>query len=274
MRMAAGPSPAATVEERIVAGAEESLAARLYVPEARSQTLQPGLVYFHGGGLVAGSLDTHDGLCRTLADAAGCRVVSVDYRLAPEHPFPAAVEDACAATAWIAVNADSFGIDVARLAVGGDSGGGTLAAVVCHWARDRGAPQIALQLLLCPVLDFAEISASRRTYARGYLLDQATMDSDLAHYLDKRTNLDDPRVSPLRAANLGGLPPALIHTAEFDPLRDEGAAYAARLVAAGVRVRHTCHAGLIHHFYGMTGLIPLARTAVAEIGAELSAALR
>ena len=272
MRMAAGASPAASVEDRIVAGAEGSLASRLYVPESPSETLLPGLVYFHGGGLVAGSLDTHDGLCRTLAQAAGVRVVSVDYRLAPEHRFPAAVEDACAATAWISANAGSFGIDAAWLAVGGDSGGGTLAAVVCQWARDRGAPHVAVQLLLCPVLDFAEISASRRTFARGYLLDQATMDSDLAYYLDKRTNLDDPRISPLRAGSLGGLPSALIHTAEFDPLRDEGAAYAARLAAAGVRVRHTCHSGLIHHFYGMTGLIPQARTAVAEIGVELRAA--
>ncbi|MGA8005542.1 MAG: alpha/beta hydrolase [Burkholderiales bacterium] len=274
MRMSAAPPSACGVEERSLPGPGGQLAARLYSPDEAAAGPLPGLVFFHGGGLVAGSLDTHDALCRTLAATSGCRVVSVAYRLAPEFRFPAAVEDACAASAWIAAHADSFGIDAARLAVGGDSAGGTLAAVVCQWARGKAAPRFAAQLLLCPVLDFAAISASRREFSRGYLLDEATMQRDLEHYHDGKTALEDPRISPLREPGLGGLPQAIIHTAEFDPLRDEGLAYAGRLVQAGVPVRHICHAGMIHHFYGMPGILPRAQQTLARIGADLGAALR
>ncbi len=263
------------VEERSLPGPGGTLAARLYSPtQAPTTSLLPGLVFFHGGGLVAGSLDTHDALCRSLATEADCRVVSVAYRLAPECRFPAAVEDACAASAWVAAHAISFGIDAARLAVGGDSAGGTLAAVVCQWARGKPVPRIAAQLLLCPVLDFAVTSASRREFACGYLLDAATMQRDLEYYRDGTTSLWDARVSPLRAGELNGLPRALIHTAEFDPLRDEGFAYAERLAQAGITVQHTCHMGMIHHFYGMPGILPRAWTGLAQIGAELAAALR
>ncbi len=273
MRISAAPVTACSVEERSLPGPSGALAARLYSPDDAQGGPLPGLVFFHGGGLVAGSLDTHDSLCRTLAAASGCRVVSVAYRLAPEWRFPAAVEDACAASAWIAVQAESFGIDAARLAVGGDSAGGTLAAVVCQWARGKPVPRFAAQLLLCPVLDFAATSASRREFSRGYLLDEATMQRDLEHYHDGKTTADDPRISPLREPDLKGLPQAIIHSAEFDPLRDEALAYAERLAQAGVQVRHTCHMGMIHHFYGMPGILPQARETLEGIGAELRAAL-
>jgi acetyl esterase/lipase len=269
MRLAAAPVGTGRVEERTLPGPGGALPARLYVPAGATERSVPGLVFFHGGGMVAGNLDTHDSLCRTLAEAAGCRLVSVAYRLAPENKFPAAVEDACVASTWIASNAAMFGIDPQRLAVGGDSAGGTLAAVVCQWAQRAAGPRFALQLLLCPALDFAEASASRREFACGYLLDEVTMHRDLEHYLDGTLALNDPRISPLRAADLRGLPLALIHTAEFDPLRDEGSAYAERLSRAGVPVRHTCHHGMIHHFYGMTGVLPQAQFALREIGAEL-----
>ena len=273
MRMAAAPGIIGSVEERSLPGPGGVLPARLYSPDKAPTGLLPGLVFFHGGGLVAGSLDTHDAMCRTLAAAAACRVVSVSYRLAPESRFPAAIEDACAASAWIAAHGAAFGIDPERLAVGGDSAGGTLAAVVCQWARGSRTPRFAAQLLLCPVLDFAATSASRSAFSRGYLLDETTMQRDLTHYLHGETALDDPRISPLRVADASGLPCALIHTAEFDPLRDEGLAYAELLASADVQVRHTCHAGMIHHFYGMTAILPEAQAALERIGAELRTTL-
>ena len=208
----------------------------------RGEGVGPGLVYFHGGGFVAGDLDTHDALCRSLAVGAGCRVVSVDYRLAPEHRFPAAVDDAVAATADVRNRARDLAIDPDRLAVGGDSAGGTLATLT---AAALGA-RVALQLLLCPVLDAEPRTASRQVFRAGYLLDAAMMARDLGDYAPAGPDPADPRLSPLRAAALAGMPRALIHTAEFDPLRDEGALYAERLAAEGVSVAHRCHAGMIH----------------------------
>jgi acetyl esterase/lipase len=266
MRMA-GTAPALPgVETLTVTGAEGPLPARLYVP---AESIGPGLVYFHGGGLVAGDLDTHDALCRNLALGSGCRVVSVAYRLAPEHRFPAAVEDAVAASADVIARAAEFGIDSERVALGGDSAGATLATLAAGALGRR----VALQLLLCPVLDIEPGTESRRAYGQGYLLDAAMMARDLADYLPDGPARADPRVAPLRAADLAGMPRALIHTAEFDPLRDEGALYAAKLRAAGVPVAHRCHAGMIHHFYGLTGLVPAARSALGEIASGLGAAL-
>jgi len=244
---------------------------RIYTPATSSRGGLPALIFFHGGGLVAGSLDTHDALCRTLAEGIGAKVISVGYRLAPEHPFPAAIEDSVAATQWVFDNADTLEIDPDRIAVGGDSAGGTLAAVVTQLAKEAGGPRIAFQLLLCPVLDFGTETPSRREFAEGYLLDRTTMETDLAHYAPGDPM--DPRVSPLRALDLGSLPPAAIHTAEFDPLRDEGEAYARRLADAGVEVSHTCHAGLIHHFYGLTTVIPSAAMAMDMICREVRASL-
>ena len=266
MRMAGRGVAVASVRDIAVAGAAGPLRARLYDP---GEGVGPGLVYFHGGGFVAGDLDTHDALCRSLAVGAGCRVVSVDYRLAPEHRFPAAVDDAVAATADVRNRARDLAIDPDRLAVGGDSAGGTLATLT---AAALGA-RVALQLLLCPVLDAEPRTASRQVFRAGYLLDAAMMARDLGDYAPAGPDPADPRLSPLRAAALAGMPRALIHTAEFDPLRDEGALYAERLAAEGVSVAHRCHAGMIHHFYGLTGLVPAARTALAAIASDLGAAL-
>jgi acetyl esterase len=214
---------------------------------------------------VLGDLDTHDCLCRILANESGCRLFSVDYRLAPEHPFPAAVEDACAATAWIAAHAAELAIDPTCLAVAGDSAGGTLAAVVCQSAKSSRF-KIALQVLLCPVTDIAADNQSRREFAEGYFLEGPLMSWAGNHYLPSGVDLSDPRLSPLRAPDLSGLPPALIHTAGYDLLRDEGEAYAEALERAGVKVHYVCHEHMIHHFYAMGGAIPYARTALKSVG--------
>ena len=261
------------VEDRTIPGPQGLIGLRLYTPLGAHRDPLPGLVYFHGGGLVAGSLATHDAFCRALANLSGCRIVAVDYRLAPEHKFPAAVLDCYGAATWVLDHAMTVGIDPERLAVVGDSAGGTLAAVVCQMARERPGAGFALQLLLCPILDFAATTASRRALANGHLLDEATMDRDIALYVPAGFDCADPRISPLRARDLRGLPPATIHSAEFDPLRDEAAAYAERLLEAGVVVRHTCHPGMIHLFYALPGVIPYARSALQLICAELSAAL-
>ena len=245
---------------------------RLYTPLGAGSGPLPGIVYFHGGGWVFGSLESHDALLRMLANESGCRIVSIDYRLAPEHKFPTAVEDAYAASKWVAMNAANLGIDPARLAVAGDSAGGNLAAVVAQLARASG-PKIALQVLLCPVTDVGAATPSRRDYAEGHFLDQAMMEWAGAHYIPPGTDPKDPRLSPLWAKDLSGLPPAHVHTAAFDILRDEGAAYADALKRAGVTVRYVCHDGMIHHFYAMAEAIPYARSAVKAMGAGIKAAM-
>ncbi|MFI4994750.1 MAG: alpha/beta hydrolase [Hyphomicrobiales bacterium] len=273
MRLSGVQAVACDIEDRTIKGQEAELAARIYSPAGSRGRRLPGLVYFHGGGLVAGSLDGYRSLCAALADKIGCRLVAVDYRLAPEHKFPAAVIDSYAALRWVAERAKELDIDRDRIAVGGDSAGGTLAAVMCQMAKQEKGPGLALQLLLCPVLDSDPGTQSRRIFAQGHLLDRATLRGDLAHYASESFDPADARVSPLRAATLEGLPKAYIHTAEFDPLRDEGKAYAERLALACVEVSHTCHEGMIHHFYGMASLIPYANEALTLIGAEIRSAL-
>jgi acetyl esterase/lipase len=264
------PEEVGSVAQLTLPGPEGALALRTYEPRgARPGEPLPGLIYFHGGGLVAGSLDTHDPICRSLANASGCRVLSLDYRLAPEHPFPAAVEDACAATAWIAAHAGALGVDPQRLGVGGDSAGATLAAVVCQ-AVSRAQPSpLAFQFLLCPITDFAADSPSRRAFGQGYLVDHETLEHDLKYYLPSHIERADPRVSPLRTLSVAGLPPTAVHTAEFDPLRDEGQAYAEKLTAAGIPTIYRCHPGMIHLFYGMRGLLAYAGVAFELIGADI-----
>jgi acetyl esterase/lipase len=267
-----GPAPEIEhVEERRVPGGAGELRVRLYTPS--SAKTGPGLIYFHGGGLVAGNLDTHDVIARTLANCAAVRIVSVDYRLAPEHRFPAALEDASAAVRHISEHAADFGIDRERLGLCGDSAGATLAATTAHSAARDGGPALKLQLLLCPILDYSRMTASKRELSSGYLVDQATLDHDLMHYLPAGTLASNPRVSPLLATDIGGLPPTRIHTAEFDPLRDEGRSYFDRLTQAGNDVSYTCHPGMIHLFYGLGAVIPYARTAFEQIGGEIRAAL-
>lgn len=243
---------------------------RLYRPDS-NRADGPGLLFFHGGGLVAGDLDTHDTVCRALAAESGFPVIALAYRLAPEHPFPAALEDARAALEALSREGRALGIDQGRLALVGESGGGTLAARLAQEVR-RDGPHIALQVLICPVLDFAEESASRRELARGYLIDRETLEADLADYAPG-VNRMDPRLSPLREADLNGLPPAIIHTADFDPLRDEGVAYAERLAVAGVAVDHTLHAGMPHNFHALGAVLPQGRAVLATIGRQIAAAL-
>jgi acetyl esterase len=263
--------PIGRIEDGTLPGPAGPLGFRVYTPASAEAKQLPGLVYFHGGGFVIGGLHTHEGACRMLANASLCRIVSVDYRLAPEHKFPAAVDDALAATRWVASRASEFGIVPARLAVGGDSAGGNLATVVCQLAKREGGPKIALQLLLCARTDAAADTASLRDLAEGFLLERKSIEWFAHHY-----GVADPldcRVSPLRAFDVSGLPPAHIHTAEFDPLRDEGKAYADRLEAAGVPVTYVCHPGMIHHFYAMAGAIPYGRVALEKAGAAVKAAL-
>jgi acetyl esterase len=272
LTFAGGAPVAAAIEDRQLEA--ERLAVRIYTPaELRAEPRPPAMVYFHGGGLVAGSIETHDRIARALATALGVRLLSVEYRLAPEAPFPAGVEDAYAATAAIIAGAREFGIDPQRIVVGGDSAGATLAAVVCQLALARGQQGIAAQFLLCPIMDLAAETDSRRSLASGYFLDASTLRHDLQHYLAAGGDAGDPRVSPLRAAELVGLPPACIHTAEFDPLRDEGREYATRLESAGVRTLYRCHSGMIHLFYGMGAVIPYARAALTQMGADVGALL-
>lgn len=274
LKLSGRPAPVGRVEDQTLGAASAPLRARIYTPSGEDPaTVLPGLVYFHGGGLCAGSLDTHDGICRALANASRCRLLSIDYRLAPEHPFPAALTDGCVASGWVAMQAKSLHLDPERLVIGGDSAGATLAAAICQMTTRAGTVRWALQFLLCPIMDFQADTESRRRLAQGYMLDQATLDHDLKHYLTGGIDPADPRVSPLRAANLESLPPACIHTAEFDPLCDEGRAYAERLERAGVETRYRCHSGMIHLFYGMGSFIPYAAAAYELMGADIRAML-
>ncbi len=247
LAMGAG-EPVAHAEDREVPGPNGAIPIRIYAPHG--QPPFPVLIYFHGGGWVIGNLDTADQSCRSIANAAGCLVVSVNYRHAPEHRFPLPAEDAYAATLWTSRHAAAFNGDAARLAVGGHSAGANLAAVVALMARDRRAPSIAYQLLAVPVTDHNLERASYRENAEGYGLTADAMRWYWNQYLREKADGDHPYASPLRAAGLGGLPPAFVATAEFDPLRDEGEAYAARLQADGVPTTQRRYEGMIHGFLG------------------------
>lgn len=261
------------IENRELPSRAGPLAVRIYTPAHVSPVEHcAALIYFHGGAGVFCSIDTHEGLCRMLANASGCRIFSVDYRLAPEHRFPAAVEDAYFATQWLCEHAREVHIDPARVAVGGDSFGGTLAAVVCQRAKETSGPALALQVLICPVTDLSGKSASWEAYGQGYFMERVTLDWAVENYARTMDRMDW-RISPLRALDFAGLPPAHIHTAEFDPFRDEGRAYADALERAGVAVRYVCHAGMIHHFYCMGGAISYAQRAIGEAGAAIAEAL-
>jgi acetyl esterase len=264
--------PIGASENLEIPGPAGSIPLRIYTPAAAVGATLPALIYFHGGTGVFCSIETHDGLCRILANESACRVISVDYRLAPEHKFPAAIDDAYAATEWVFAQRARLGIDAERIAVGGDSAGATLAAVVCQQARRKTGPAIALQVLLCPVTDLGLNSSSRRAFSEGYFFDMAILDWALEHYLTADADISDPRLSPLRAVDLRDLPPAHIHTAEFDPFRDDGKTYADALGRAHVPVTYTCHEGMIHHFYCMAGAIPYARVAIKGIGNAIRAA--
>jgi acetyl esterase len=264
------PAEVALVRELAADGAHGAIPLRLYRPLGSSGTAAlPVLVYYHGGGWTIGDLDTHDSLCRELANGAGCAVVSVDYRLGPEHRFPAAVVDCIAATRWVHAHAGKLRLDASRLAVGGDSAGGNLAAVVAISARDSGDLPLAFQLLIYPATDQHRQHPSHTENGQGYLLTSDSMDYYAGHYLADRAHYDDWRASPLLHADLAALPPALVLTAGYDPLRDEGAAYAERLTAAGNRASYVCFDRQIHGFITMGKVIDEANTAVALCATEL-----
>ena len=272
--LAPDPPPVAELREFSAPGPSgAAIPLRLYrgAATAAGGTL-PALVYFHGGGWVIGDLDTHDSLCRHLANAARSIVVAVDYRLAPEHKFPAAVEDCFAATLWVAREAVALGIDRERLAVGGDSAGGNLAAVVSLIARDRGAPKLRYQALLYPAVDCGMTHSSHDRFAEGYLLTRPTMKWFYEHYLREPADIDDWRASPLRADDLSGVAPALVLTAGNDVLRDEGEAYARRLQEAGVAVQLRHFPDQIHGFLTMGKIIEAAQPALDDVAAALQAA--
>jgi len=237
-------------------------------------TRLPALVYFHGGGWVIGDLDTHDTLCRQLTAEAGIVVVSVDYRLAPEHKFPVAADDAWTATKWVATHAAEIGVDATKLAVGGDSAGGNLAAVMALQARDAGGPRLSLQVLNYPVTDVGAETQSYRDLADGYMLTRDGMRWFIAHYLGKPQDAQDWRASPIRATSFAGVAPALVITAGYDPLRDEGDAYAQKLRAAGVNVDHVSYGGMVHGFIPMGKLIDTGNRAVTLIAGSLRHAFR
>ena len=255
------PPEVASWEDREIPGPASRIRVRLYRPSADG--VLPVVVFFHGGGWVMGSIETHDVYCRQLANASKHAVVSVDYRLAPEHKFPAGLEDAYAATCWVWEHAAEIGVAAQRIAVAGDSAGGNLAAAVALMARDRGGPQLTFQLLMYPVLDYDFDTPSYRENATGYHLTRAAMIWSWRHYLKNELDGWSPYASPLRAQDLSGLPAAPILTAEFDPLRDEGEAYAARLRAAGVPVSLRRYDGLIHGFARRTNVLDRARDALS-----------
>lgn len=240
--------PVASVEDRAITANGAQIPLRIYRPEG-GPAVTPALVWFHGGGWVIGSLDGSDFGCRIMANASGCTVISVDYRLAPEYKFPTAVDDCLAVTKWVAENGPELGVDGARIAVGGDSAGGNLAAVVSQLARDGGGPAIAFQALVYPVTNYDFSTASYRDNAEGYLLERDSMEWFWGHYLRSDADGASTKASPLRHTNLAGLPPAIVLTAEFDPLRDEGEAYAERMRAAGVPVEARRYDGQIHGFF-------------------------
>ena len=250
-----------------------SIPARVYTPVRlrESNGLAPCLVFFHGGGWVIGDLDSHDVVCRKLADEGQLIVISVDYRLAPEHKFPAAVDDAIAATNWIAVNAKQLGVDASRLMVGGDSAGGNLAAVVAISARDGNGPAISGQVLIYPAIDFAMTHPSHSEPETSILLTHSVIKRFRDHYLNGAADVHDWRASPARANTLIGLPPAYVLTAGADPLRDEGDEYAHRLKEAGVAVTHRNFPGQFHGFFTMGKLLQQANVAAKEIGVWLKA---
>lgn len=266
----ADPPDMGLVRDLVIPGPEGGIPARLVVPVGADR---PGLVvYYHGGGWVIGDIDTHDVLCRYLAAASGAAVLSVDYRLAPEAKFPAAVDDCWTALTWAAAHADDLGIDGTRLAVAGDSAGGNLSAVMALMARDAGLAGLLLQVLIYPATDQDAATPSMQAYAEGRLLTRAAMDFFKACYFATPDEHRDWRASPLKAERLDGVCPAVVVTAGCDPLRDEGAAYAKRLIDEGVAVAYRNYPGAIHGFFNMTRAIPEARGAIAACGAAVKAA--
>jgi acetyl esterase len=251
-RAEAEPPDVAKVADGVIPTTGGALPFRRYWPMHASATVLPSLIYYHGGGFVIGNIETHDSTCRRIANKSGCQVISIGYRLAPEHPFPAPVEDAVVAFRHVASNAKAFDTDAARIAVGGDSAGGNLAAVVCQQQQLGKGPMPAFQMLIYPATDSLNQSPSRRQFAEGYFLTGVMMKWFFDFYAPAGIDRGDVRLSPLLAKDVAGLPPAFVLTAGYDPLRDEGRAYADRLIEAGIKVTYTNYPGTIHGFFSMT----------------------
>ncbi|WP_435076558.1 alpha/beta hydrolase [Halococcus sp. AFM35] len=266
------PVEVGTVAEFSIPAEGRDLPARAYVPEGEGPF--PTVAFFHGGGFVLGSLDGYDNLCRLLARRGGCLVASVDYRLAPEHPWPAALEDAYAATNWLSSNAERFSGDGSRLAVAGDSAGGNLSATLSLLARERGMPDIDAQVLLYPATAYLEPMDSRAENASGYFLTAEDLLWFLDQYIENELDAHNPLAFPLSARDLSDLPPAFVMTCGFDPLRDEGVAYAERLREAGVAVEHANYESMIHGFLNMEGIVDRAHDGIDEVAAYLRDELR
>lgn len=267
------PEPVGEARDLTAPGPHGDIPLRLYRPAAAGGAPLPGLVYYHGGGWLLGGLDSHDVVCRRFANAAGCVVVSVDYRMAPEHKFPAAVDDCAAATRFVIEQAGALGIDPRRVATGGDSAGGNLAAVMALMARNGDLPPLAFQLLIYPATDMTMTTVSSQTVGPGVPLTSATMKWFIDHYMRSEADRIDWRASPIRAASVGGTAPALVLTAAADPLRDEGIAYAHRLEREGVRVTSLHLSDQIHGFLSMGKVIRAADTAIDMMSAVLQRAL-
>ncbi len=269
----APPQAVGAAIDAAIPGPAGKLRIRAYRPlGSRPDELLPAMVYFHGGGWVFGDLDSHDPLCRELCNLAHCAVIAVDYRLAPEHRFPAAVEDAISAVRHVAQHAADLGIDGSRLAAGGDSAGGNLTTVAALTLRDQGGPQLRLQVLIYPVTDFSMDAPSYARIANGFTLSKERMRYFRESYLRGPADVSDWRASPLKAEDVSRLPPALLIAAGHDPLVDEGKAYADRLTAAGVPVTYTCYEGMVHGFVSLAGAIDAGHTAIAEAAAALKRA--
>lgn len=257
-------NPGGTVIDRTIKGAETDIGIRIYTPDG-ADDVTGALVYYHGGGWVVGDLDTHDKTCRILAERSNIRIVSVDYRLAPEHKFPAAPEDGYAALVWVCENAVELGINANKIGVGGDSAGGNIAAAVALMARDRAGPALAVQLLIYPALQYKSETGSTKELAEGYGLETRDMIWFYDHYVSVETDTSNPYLSPLMTQDFSGLPPAVISVAGFDPLHDEGEEFAMHLREAGVEVKFYDYASLVHGFLSLSGIVPSANEAFDEI---------
>lgn len=266
-------APIGKVEDFSVPGPGGDISVRLYTPVAAGGGALPVLVYFHGGGWVIGDLETHDALCRTLANESGCKVLAVDYRMGPEDQCPAAVEDAYAAVQWVENNGAGVGIDVNSIGVGGDSAGGNLAAIVCQLAQSRKGPAIRHQLLIYPVTDTNTDTGSYQSFGVGFFLEKVTMEWFFDLYVGSAFDRSSPMIAPLKAASFAGLPSAYIVTAGHDVLRDEGAAYAAALKGAGVETAYVDYPGMIHGFFNLQAALDASRGAVSDAAKAVGIAL-
>ncbi len=268
----ADPPEVAEVADGGFAGPASEIRFRCYRPISAKAGLLPTLIYYHGGGFVIGNLETHDSTCRRLANKSRCQVIAIDYRLSPEHPFPAPIDDGIAAFRHIRDNAELFGADATRIAVGGDSAGGAMAAVVCQLCGDAKEQGPAFQMLIYPATDSSQESGSRKAFAEGYFLSKALMEWFWEAYVpDEDTDLTDLRLSPLLAKDFTGLPPAFVLTAGYDPLRDEGRAYADKLIDAGVKTTYVNYPGTIHGFFSLTRFLKQGLKANDEAAAVLGA---